>query len=164
MRPMASLIPLLLGCISALNISCSRTLAGGDDDAGTTDPGDVALWGDEDLSIGGDAERSCVGPNPTNPNDSGSYCVRHLGGSCFDVVEYHVCVDAVWECPEPDMILTRECTSFRPGEHDVGTRDVGLWDVETPDAEDRDAAGPDANEADAGGGEDADELDVPTFD
>jgi hypothetical protein len=101
----------------------------------------------------------CSGPNPTDPNDSGSFCVHHLGRICLDVTWHHVCVDGVWECPEPGMILTRDCRGFINMHTDLG--DLGFVDFDA--GEDAgaldDATADGSSEDDLGEGDSGSELD-----
>lgn len=136
-------VPVSRPCLVLLwLVACSD--GAGDTDATGGDDGDATIPEGRDASVHDDAGTPCEGPNPTTPGDPGSYCVRHLGGGCFDVVEHHVCADGVWQCPEPGMILVRECTSFGP--QDVGGRpDFGFDDAESTDAEDTDGGAPDSS-------------------
>lgn len=141
-----------------VSIACSS--GAGDADATGGDGSDATLLERGDLSIEDDAGTQGEGPNPTMFGDPGSYCVKHIGRGCFDVTYHHVCIDGMWQCPEPDMILVRDCRSFRPDQPDTGPPDFGVDDAEQPDGDQADLG----DHADVGGDEDAGGLDGTPLD
>lgn len=156
-------MPVSRFCVLPLVLVACSSSGAGDADATGGDGADATLLERGDLSIEGDAGTLCEGPNPTNPNDSGSYCVRHAGMGCFDEIFEHLCVDGVWQCPEPDMILVRECRSFGP--QDVGgPPDFGFDDAQQPDAGEADLGDQADVGADEAGADDAEQLDSGALD
>lgn len=95
----------------------------------------------------------CAGPNPTDPNNSGTFCVTHFNYVCLDITWHHVCADGEWQCPEPGMILARDCRGWT----NMPRRDAGDAGYGYPDSSE-DAGHEDTGESDAS--EDAAALEV----
>lgn len=144
--------------------SCSQTQLVREDDADASERVlDAETEVDADPVHFDAAPVGCSTPNPTRRGDSGTYCVRHLRRGCFDETFSHVCVEGSWQCPEPDMILVRDCESFGNSGGDIGGSDFGAEDAGGEDVPDEDGGGEDATDEDASD-VDADHSDVPSPD